>query len=101
MYWNVTDATANPFLYGGDPTTGWRVGYTYTCTSESYCDNFARSTARLIPGIVALIILIAGGITFAVGWEKNNIKTMLASFIIMIIGIVIVGPISEIVISTC
>jgi len=65
------------------------------------CTAFTQTMTYLIPGFMVLAILIAGGVVFAIGFQRNDIKTLIASFVVIIVGLVFVQIISGIVVTTC
>jgi hypothetical protein len=98
-----TDCVAITSLNAGDvefTVTSWS-DYSVRGGTAPSCSDFTRGMTYLIPGFMALAVLIAGGVVFAIGFQKNNIKTLMASFIIIILGLVFVQIISGIVITAC
>lgn len=68
---------------------------------EPICSGFTKSMSYLIPGIMALMILIGGGFTLVFGYKKEDLKFIVLGFVIIMLGVVLVGPVSQIIISTC
>ena len=99
----ITNLGGNSY---GFSVTGWS-NYSLSASSPtppipiSVCTSFTTTMTYLIPGFIALAVLIAGGIVFALGFQKNDIKTILFSFIIIILGLLFVGVIAGIAIATC
>jgi hypothetical protein len=89
-----------------DLPVDWLVTYNYTCERDLACTDFARTIAHLLPGLIAIIILCGGCLPIVygsglVGKKETSPKLILAGFVIIIVGLALLKPISDIIISTC
>lgn len=97
-----------PILVDGDgdaifDVTGWS-GYNIqgSLTGPGSCSALTKTAAYLIPGFMALIILIAGGLVLLKGFgELIDVGAILIGFVTIIIGLCLLPAVSQLVISTC
>ena len=89
----------------GFSVSGWSNSIRLDAGSPSLpissCSDFTKTMTYLIPGFLALAVLIAGGVVFALGFQKNDLKIMLVSFIIILLGITFVAVVANLAILTC
>jgi hypothetical protein len=99
--YNFTSLNAGNVAFNVTSWSTYSIGDGPAPPAPSVCTSFTTTMVYLIPGFLALAVLIAGGVVFALGFQDNDIKKMIASFVIIILGLVFIQIIAGISVATC